>query len=91
MMAYNPLCGSDGRTYINLCGLNLANCRSGNRVEFIHLGECGTYVGPRYGVLTLDGRRSLDVEPSEQLEGPINRPIELIASRRSLDPIELMT
>lgn len=33
-------CGSDGKTYSNMCLLNLATCQSDGEVEFVHYGEC---------------------------------------------------
>lgn len=42
-----PVCGSDGRTYNNVCLLELASClgegseENGGRIEVAHRGQCG--------------------------------------------------
>jgi len=38
---YNPVCGSDGKTYPNLCVLKVAACKDGNESLIVaHTGKC---------------------------------------------------
>ena len=37
---YDPMCGSDGRTYVNECLLNFASCKSGGKIRKVSDGEC---------------------------------------------------
>ena len=37
---YEPVCGSDGRTYANECLLNFASCKSGGKIRKVSDGEC---------------------------------------------------
>ncbi|XP_063584897.1 four-domain proteases inhibitor-like isoform X2 [Penaeus indicus] len=37
---YDPVCGSDGVTYPNLCNLLAADCLSENNITLAHPGEC---------------------------------------------------
>lgn len=35
-----PVCGSDGRTYKNICCMLAKNCKDGTRVTFVSYGKC---------------------------------------------------
>ncbi|XP_071541362.1 uncharacterized protein [Panulirus ornatus] len=37
---YSPVCGSDGKTYFNLCLLNLMSCREGTPLTPVREGRC---------------------------------------------------
>jgi len=42
---YKPVCGSDGKTYPNLCVLKMASCTDGNESLVVaHTGKCSTIV-----------------------------------------------
>ena len=37
----DPVCGSDGRTYANLCLLKYENCKQNRAITIIRKGFCG--------------------------------------------------
>lgn len=38
---WNPVCGSDDRTYPNQCNLEVEACKSGRTLTVVKSGECG--------------------------------------------------
>ncbi|CAB4037849.1 Kazal-type serine ase inhibitor 3, partial [Paramuricea clavata] len=39
-LQYAPVCGSDGKTYGNICFLNAADCESEEDITVVHPGPC---------------------------------------------------
>jgi len=37
---YNPICGSDGKTYSNPCRMKVASCQNGQKIVKVHDGLC---------------------------------------------------
>lgn len=37
---YQPICGSDGKTYANKCMLEVENCLYKNNAAILHYGRC---------------------------------------------------
>merc|ERR1712157_96979 len=42
---YDPVCGSNGKTYSNECALEVENCQKKSRVSVIKRGKCGQQRG----------------------------------------------
>ena len=38
---FDPVCGTDGKTYPNKCVLDIATCKSNGKIQFKHKGVCG--------------------------------------------------
>ena len=38
----DPVCGSDGKTYLNDCSLRVESCKRRETVTVANLGQCGT-------------------------------------------------
>lgn len=56
-----PQCGSDGRSYVNLCMLELAACNSDNKISLKHSGKCNEVQTP----VTLPGKLRKIAEETE--------------------------
>ena len=39
--SYKPICGTDGKTYNNVCNMKVAACKSNSRIDRLFNGKCG--------------------------------------------------
>ena len=39
---FQPVCGSDGKTYGTPCVIDLENCRTGSSIKIVRQGSCKT-------------------------------------------------
>ena len=38
---YKPICGTDGKTYNNVCNMKVSTCKSNSRIDIWYKGKCG--------------------------------------------------
>lgn len=69
-LSFDPVCGSDGQTYLNTCTLQVESCRTQTRIIVARRGQCGAYsstsgnfVCPSGNLLLPSGNKQAPVHP----------------------------
>ncbi|XP_059489147.1 agrin-like isoform X3 [Neocloeon triangulifer] len=55
-LEFMPVCGSDGKTYVNECSLRQQACRTQKNLRIIYRGECSSGVNPCAGIRCSPGQ-----------------------------------
>ncbi|CAL4084615.1 unnamed protein product, partial [Meganyctiphanes norvegica] len=68
---FNPVCASDGKTYMNECIMKVENCKNRKQVAIIYRGACDQGVNPCLEVSCLPGEEcTIDVRGIARCECP---------------------
>lgn len=43
-LLYAPVCGSDGKTYSNICELRVTACKNEENITLVHDGPCSEWM-----------------------------------------------